>query len=238
MATTYITGLGSVPSFTGAFPSPLRLMWYVPKNASEVFRIRYSASEIRGWIRQAAEYHDVPLELTATILQQENSPRASTFRQVLQFAERTVETAAAVVDDLAFDLVPDKLANASSGIANLSRKTLRDAATYIESEYKMPVMPNEVRVRILGWDQDTRIQGDDLLSDLYYMNAHLRQLIDRITKQKKYHGPLTMDQVEKICAAYNGSGPLAAKYGKDAVKRMRDAVSGKEPLYFYETGGK
>jgi hypothetical protein len=92
-----------------------------------------------------------------------------------------------------------------------------------------------VRDRVLGWKQDTRIQGDDLKSDLYYMTAHLRQLIDRVTGTKKYSGPLTMEQVEKVAAAYNGSGPMAEKYGKDAINRLKTAVGGGTPLYFYET---
>lgn len=234
MSTTYITGLGSVPSYTGEFPAPLRLMWYVPANWREVFKLWYSATEIRGWIRQAAEYHDVPLELVAVILQQENAPTASTARQVLQFGERSAQTLAAWADEVALDLVPDRIAGGSAGIANLSRATLRNAARYIETVYRIPVMPNEVRVRLLGWGQDTRIQGDDLRGDLYYMTAHLRELIDRITGRQRYHGPLTLDQVERIAAAYNGSGPLARQYGRDALDRLRRAASGREWLYFYE----
>ena len=131
-------------------------------------------------------------------------------------------------------IVPDKFAGGSSGIANLSRKTLRDAVDYVEREYRRPVMPAEVKVRLLGENVDLRIQGLDLHADLYYLAAHLRQLIDRIAGSKQYHGPLTFEQVEKIAAAYNGSGPLARKYGKDTIDRITKAVAGAEPLYFYE----
>jgi hypothetical protein len=67
------------------------------------------------------------------------------------------------------------------------------------------------------------------------MCAHLRQLIDRIMGTIPYRGALNLGQIEKICAAYNGSGPLAKKYGKDAIKRLDKAANGEEPLYFYET---
>jgi hypothetical protein len=196
----------------------------------------YPESEIRGWLRDAAAYHDVPLALACVILQQENGPNATTFQKLGQFTERSLQTAGALLDDV-IDIVPDSFAGGSSGIANMSRATLRDAASYIEKTYKMDVMPNDVRVRAMGADADTRVQGNDMRADFYYMTAHLRQLIDRIMGTKKYHGPITIEDVEKICAAYNGSGKLAQKYGKDAVARLKRAVAGEEPLYFYELAG-
>jgi hypothetical protein len=132
MATT-IEGLGTVPSYTGPFPSPLPVMWYVPANAKELFKIHFPASEIRGWVRDAAAYHDVPHALAAVILQQENGPNATAFQKVGQFIERSATTFFAIVDDAALGLVPDKLSGGSAGIANLSRNTLRDAANYVES---------------------------------------------------------------------------------------------------------
>ncbi len=176
----------------------------------------------------------MPYELAAVILQQENGPNATTFQKVGQFVERTGTSFFAFVDDAAFDLIPDKIAGGSAGIANLSRNTLRHAAAYVENTYGKTVLPANVRDRVLGWKLDNRIQGFDLKADLYYMTAHLRELIDRIMKQSKYSGPLTVSEVEKVAAAYNGSGPLAAKYGKDAVDRLTRTVQGKEWLYFYE----
>src|SRR5262245_204004 len=230
---TSIANLGPIPSYTGPFPSPLPVMWYVPSDIGELFKVWFPPSEIRGWVRDAAAYHDVPYELAAAILQQENGPNATRFQKVGQFVERSGTTLLAIADEWAFDLVPDKYAGSSAGIANLARATLRDAARYVQATYNRPVMPPSVRDRILGWNQDTRIQGDDLKSDLYYMTAYLRQLIDRWVK-KQYSGPLTLEQVELVARRYNGSGPMAAKYGKDTVERLRRAASGGEPLYFYE----
>ena len=210
-------------------------MWYVPEN-NEIFKIWYSPSEIRSWVKNAADYHGIPQELLAVILQQENGPNATWWQKGGQFLERSLTTASAILDEHLGDIVSDKLAGGSSGIANMSRKTLKDAVKYIEETYyyKKPVLPEDVRYRLLGWDQDTQISGDDLKADLYYSAAHLRQLIDRITGQPCYEGPLTFEQVEKIAAAYNGSGDLAKKYGEDALQRLEDAITGKEPLYFYE----
>ena len=232
--TAQIEGLGPIPSYTGGFPSPLPLMWYVPEDVEEAFTVYFPPSTIRGWIRQAADYHGVPYVLTAVILQQENAPEAPRWKQVGQFAERSLTTLAAIVDEALGDIVPDKISGGSSGIANISRATLRDAANYIERTYCRTVLPEDVRRRLLGWSQDTRIQGDDLKSDLYYMTAHLRQLIDRVMGQPCYNGPLTLEQVKKVAAAYNGSGPLAVKYGEDALRRLQRAAAGQTPLYFYE----
>ena len=91
----------------------------------------------------------------------------------------------------------EQIAKAAAHL-NLSRNTLRDAAHYVEANYKKQVLPAHVRDRVLGWKQDTRIQGDDLKSDLYYMTAHLRQLIDRVVGKMRYSGPLTLEQVEKL----------------------------------------
>ena len=60
------------------------------------------------------------------------------------------------------------------------------------------------------------------------------QLVDRITGKKCYQGPLTKEQIERIAAAYNGSGPMAEKYGQDAMLVLQKAESGETPLYFYE----
>ncbi len=230
---TEIVGIDEIPSYTGEFPSPLKMMWYVPKG-DEVLKVKYSAKEIRSWIKDAAEYHDVPQELLAVILQQENGPNATNFQKVGQFAERSITTFAAILDKALFDIVPDKISGGSSGFANMSRATLEDAAKYTEEVYGKNALPDNVRYRAMGWDQDTRIPGDDWKADLYYSAAHLRQLIDRVMGQKEFKGKLTISDVEKITAAYNGSGPLAEKYGKDAVKVLTNAATGKGKLYFYQ----
>jgi hypothetical protein len=209
-------------------------MWYVPSNVKELIKVWYPPSEIRGWVRAAAAYHDVPYELAAAILQQENSPKASLLRQAGQFVERTGTTFFANVDEWAYGLVPNQLSGGSTGIANLARPWLRAAVSYVETTYNRPVMPDDVRYRILGWDMHTRISGGDLKSDLYYMTAYLRELIDRTMKKQRYSGPLTLEQAMGVARRYNGSGDMAIKYAMDTIKRLRRAAAGGEPLYFYE----
>lgn len=233
MEKTTISGLGVIPGYSGNFPSPLQVMWYVP-GKDEPFRLSVQDKEIRQWIRQAADYHGIPHILLAVILQQENVPQATELQKILQFGERSLTTFAAIMDEVLFDLIPDKIAGGSSGFANMSRNALRSAAEYSEKMYGRPPLPNSVKYRILGWNQDTRISGDDWKSDLYYCAAHLRQLIDYVTKRICHNGAINLTELEKIIAAYNGSGPLAAKYAKDAMKLLSDAASGKASLYFYE----
>ena len=231
-AGTSIQGLGHIPSYTGDLPSPLQLMWYAPEGG-ELLKMHYPDSEIRGWVRDAAAYNDVPHELMAVVLQQENAPSASTLHQILQFGERSLTTFAAILDQLPGGPVPDALAGGSSGIANMKRDTLQSGARYIESTYWRPALPDDVRYRALGWDQDTRIPGDDLKADLYYASGVMRQLIDR-EMGTGYQGPLTLEQTQRIIASYNGSGPLANKYGEDAMNTLQQAAQGGAPLYFYE----
>ena len=230
---TFIVGLGPIGAYKGDFPSPLPVMWYAPK-LNEILKLRFSPSEIRGWIKNAAAYHGIPHVLLALILQQENGPRATDFQKVGQFGERTVTTLFAIADDYLFDVVPDKISGGSSGFANMSRATLRHAAKYTENMYGKNPLPASVRFRAFGWDQDTRVPGDDWHADLYYCAAHLRQLIDRVTGKPCHDGALTLGQLEAVIAAYNGSGPLAAKYARDAMKTLQDASAGTASLYFYE----
>jgi hypothetical protein len=227
-----IDGVSPISSYSGDLPSPYPLYWYATGTGNGPIKI--DAMTIRAWTKEASKYHGVPYLLSALILQQENGPNATEWQKRGQFAERSATTFAAIMDEWFFDVVPDRIAGSSSGIANLSRATLRSAAEYIESNYCRPIIPDDVRNRLRGWSQDTRIPGDDLRADLYYMTGHLRELIDRITGKKCFDGPLTVDQVQKIAAAYNGSGPKAEKYGKDAIERIKRAEAGTEPLYFYE----
>jgi RHS repeat-associated protein len=204
-ARTTIAGTEAIKSYSGEFPSPFKAMWYVPES-NEFFKVRYRAQEIRSWVRDASKYHDVPYEMLAVILQQENGPNATSFQKFGQFAERTLTTVAAIMDKNLWDIIPDKIAGGSSGFANMSRKTLNDAASYTEQVYGKNPLPDDVRFRAFGWDQDTRISGDDWKADLYYAAAHLRQLIDRVKGQEQFHGSLSLDEAELVFAAYNGSG--------------------------------
>lgn len=227
-----IEGLGTVPPYTGDLPSPLQIMWYVPQGINDALYV--PDQEIRGWVDDAATYQGVPTELLAAVLQNENNPQATAAQQALQFGERSLTTFADIVDRATFGIVPDAVSGGSSGIANMSRNALRDAADYSENTLGRAVIPDDVATRAFGWRQDTRISGDDLRSDLYYASAHLRQLIDRVTGVPNYEGPLTMHQVHDIAAAYNGSGPAASRYGDAAVAHLTNAAAGTEPLYFYQ----
>jgi hypothetical protein len=229
---TTIEGLDGVASYTGDLPSPLQVMWYAPEG-DELLKLHYPDSEIRSWVQDAASYNDVPHEMLAVVLQQENAPSASTLHQALQFGERSVTTFLAIVDQLPFSPVPDTLSGGSSGIANMKRATLQSGAEYIENTYGRPALPDDARYRVFGWDQDTRIPGDDLKADLYYASGVLRQLIDR-EMGAGYTGPLTLEQTERIIASYNGSGPDAEKYARDAMTTLQSAADGTKPLYFYE----
>jgi len=230
---TTVPGEKTIASYRGALKSPLSVMWYLPEN-NELLKVEISDTEVRSWIRDAADYHGIPHSVLAVILQQENNPDASARRQFLQFGERSVTTFSAVVDEYFFDLVPDKASKGSSGFANMSYNTLRDTAEYTEKLYGKNPMPDDVRYRLLGYDQDTRIPGDDYKADLYYCAAHIRQLIDRVVGQPCHAGALTHDQIRSVFKAYNGAGPLADKYATDAMKKLNGAMAGTTTLYFYE----
>ncbi|WP_240919447.1 hypothetical protein [Metapseudomonas otitidis] len=232
--TSSITGYETISSYSGELPSPLKIIWYTPKS-NEILKLSLSDSEIRKWTKEAAQYHGVPHILLAVILQQENGPKAGKFLQTLQFGERTLTTFLAIVDKYAFDIVPDKIAGSSSGLVNMSRNTLQKAAAYTEDYYCKKPMPKDVQYRIFGYDQDTRIPGDDWRADLYYAAAHLRELIDRKTNTRCHNSTLTPEQLKSVIAAYNGSGPLAEKYASDAMNLLEQAKSGSATLYFYET---
>lgn len=116
----------------------------------------------------------------------------------------------------------------------MPRASLVDAAEYTERQYGKNPLSNEARYRAFGWDQDTRVSGDDFRADLYYCAAHLRQLIDRVTGGPCHNGPITMSQLRSVIKAYNGSGPMAEKYADDAMKLLQGAINGSAKLYFYE----
>ncbi|MHC8384653.1 hypothetical protein [Pseudomonas sp. LB3P14] len=230
---TTLSGYDSVPSYSGELPSPLQIMWYVPKT-KELLKASFSDTEIRVWVKQAAEYYGIPHILLAVILQQENGPKGSKFLQTMQFGERSLTTLLAIVDNMAFDAVPDKLAGGSSGFANMSRATLQNSVKYTENYYCKKPLPEDVQYRIFGWNQDTRIPGDDWKADLYYAAGHLRELIDRATGARCHSGSLTPGLLKKVIASYNGSGPLAERYSSDAMRLLENAKAGTAWLYFYE----
>jgi len=222
------TGEGPIPSLFGPIPS-------LPTDFFGVSDYLVTHEEIRTWVHQASSYHDVPPQLLAVVLQQENAPDAAGWLRPLQAIERWVTTGASVLESSGMGMVvPDWVSKGSSGIANMQKDTLDGAVAYVESTYGRPVMPDSMKHTALPMvDRDTRIQGLDVRADLYYASAHLRELIDReIGNGQPYTGPLTADDIERVLAAYNGSGAAAEKYGKDAMRRLEDARSGEVPLYF------
>lgn len=222
----------SISNYTEDLPSPLQVMWYVPEN-DEILKIHIPDKEIRSWIREAAAYHGIPHSFLAVILQQENGPNATFLQKFLQFGERSLTTFLAIVDE-AIEIIPDKASKGSSGFANMSYNTLRSASLYIESNYCKNPMPDSVRYRVLGWDQDTRIPGDDWKADLYYAASHIRELIDREKEILCFSGKLTASDARGVFRRYNGSGPMAEKYADDAKALLEGAVNGEKILFFYE----
>lgn len=232
-----IKDLKSINSYKGDFPSPFQIMNYTAsKNEPLKHQVYVSDSIIRGWIRDAAKYHGIPHEMIAIIIQQENAPTASKWKQFLQFGERTLTTTASELDRNLWDIVPDKVADGSAGFMNMRRPTLKGTIDYTKKMYCKELMPKNIANRI-GYIYDSNVdvgvQGLDWRADLYYGAAHIRQLIDRIVG-KCTKGEITLNQVEKIFASYNGSGPVAEKYGKDAIDLLKKASDGKANLFFYE----
>lgn len=184
-------------------------------------------TSIKRWIYDASRYNNVPVVLMAIILQQENAPNVSETVKQLQAGERRVQTLAGLNDDQYWGVMPDKVAGGSTGIANLSRQTLRDASVYLETHYHKPAIPDAIRQD----KGDPRLAGIDEQLDLYYMSALLRQLIDRHVSQASI-GNLSDEAIARVAQAYNGSGPKAVKYGRDAVARLNAARQGTAPLLF------
>lgn len=228
-----IADTDKIASYKGEFKSPLQFMWYVPEK-NELLKIHIPDAEIRSWIKDAADYHGVPHAVLAVILQQENNPDASKTLQTLQFGERSLTTFTAILDKYLWDVMPDKISKGSSGFANMSYNTLKGAAEYTEKNYRKNPMPDDVRYRLLGYDQDTRVPGDDYKADLYYAAAHIRELIDRVTGNKCHSGELIREQIKAVFKAYNGSGKLADKYATDAMAKLDGAIAGHVTLCFYQ----
>lgn len=159
-----IPGEENIPDYTGDFPSPFQVMNY-QQDEGEEGKHFWPDPEIRSWIEDAANYHGVPHSMLAIVLQQENAPSASEGRQLLQFGERQVTTFSAILDEYLWDIVPDKVSKGSSGFANMSFNTLKEAAGYSEQYYGKNPLPDDVRYRLLNWDSDTRIPGYDWKAD-------------------------------------------------------------------------
>ena len=238
-----------IPSYIGNLPSPFPYIVLREYQRIKVFGVHLDASPVsvkridgyvvssrtvRQWVKEAADYHGIPYLMLAVILQQENGPSASEFRKFLQFAERIGTSVLNVWDEAFFDIVPDNLSRGSTGIPNMSRNTLKNTVTFTQKYYGRHPVPAIEQQRVVGDRQLPDLPGYDWKIDLYYAAAHLRELICRITSDICYSGELNAEQMEKVFRAYNGTGDLAKKYGKDAMNRIKKAKKGEEWLYFYE----
>lgn len=191
---------------------------------------REGETELQRWMYEACRYNGVPVVLMAVILQQENGPGPSWITKQLQAGERESQKTAAELEEKLGVRFPGKFgkfAGGSTGIANLSCTTLRDAALYMEKMYNRPPIPDAIRKE----KGDPRIAGIDEQLDLYYMSALIRQLIDRRVSVG-HKGNITDEQLRLVAQDYNGSGPKAEKYGRRALARLNEARQGKTPLYF------
>jgi len=214
-----------IKSYTGDLPSPLLLL--IPKANAKISTIPHS--EIRRWVKEAAEYHEVPYEMLAVILQQENAPNVSTGRKVLQFGERSLSTLVAGVERMVGISTP--AGDASTGIMNMRRPTLQGTIRHTKENYNRSIVPSH-KSQI-----DRGRAGEDFEADMYYLAAHVRQLIDkRVTKEGTCaKGTITLNQVREVFADYNGPNrKISGKYGDDSMAKLNGAYNGTVTLYFYE----
>ncbi|MBN6076939.1 hypothetical protein HYE59_08210 [Aggregatibacter actinomycetemcomitans] len=218
-----------IPSYSGEIKSPIKIIWLYP-NTDDGLIIK--DSEVRKWVKDACEYHKIPHVILALILQNENNPNAPGWRKFAQFFERTITTAANIVDELVF-IIPNFISKGSSGIANVSDQALKDGVRHSLENYARPPVPSSVARTFFGISTDTRISGDDWRNDLYYAAAHIRYLIDK-TFGDCYSGELSNEELRLIIKAYNGSGPAADKYAQNAMANLDLAIHKKGNLYFYE----
>ncbi|SFR38622.1 hypothetical protein SAMN04488002_1074 [Litoreibacter janthinus] len=68
-----------IPSYTGDLPAPLQVASWIPRSIGQVVYI--SDSNVRGYVRRAANYHGILYAAIAAILQLENAPTASKWQQ-------------------------------------------------------------------------------------------------------------------------------------------------------------
>ncbi len=227
---TYLTAFGKIPSYTGDV---------MPIIEQSEFRV--TPEEFRATLARAAAYHDVPLALAASILQNENQPYATDFQKAGQFIERSLQTDLALLGtelgmrtfnrETFVGEVRDKLFNGSSGIANLKPATARQAINYVENTLHYPAVPVGIAER-----STTPVPGVNWEHDMYYFGATLRQAIDLVTGTPAYTGPLSAEQFEYVASRYVGFREnVYTDYSQRAVQNVSDAISGQRPLYYYQS---
>jgi hypothetical protein len=188
---------------------------------------------LHRWLYEACRYNDVPVVVMAAILQEENKPGATELTRRLQAGERLIQTELGSLDEAGLDALLGSrkfwrsASRGSTGIANLSRDTLREAAAYVEKTYRRPAVPDSLRSEV----GDPRRAGLDMQLDLYYMSALLRRLIDKEVTPG-HRGNVTDEQLYRIARDYNGSGPLAEEYGRKVIARLKAVRNGQATYLF------
>ncbi|WP_090213433.1 hypothetical protein [Litoreibacter janthinus] len=133
--------------------------------------------------------------------------------------------------------VDDKIrrfARGSAGLTNMSDATLNNAIEYTLTTYCKNPIADRDRYAMFGIDSDLRITGYDMIADFYYCAAHIRQNIDALLGGPCFTGVLDDSQMARVIAAYNGTGPAAARYGQEGVDAIDGAICRSGSLYWYE----
>ncbi|MDR2926139.1 MAG: hypothetical protein LBU76_09390, partial [Azoarcus sp.] len=185
-----------------------------------------NSKRIRRWAREAAEYHEIPYEMLAVLLEQENGQNVSAFRRFAQGYERFLQFSGAVIKDATGMPVPG--AGGSTGIINMLRSTFLETISYTKEKYARPLLP------VHKQDIDSGFAGVDIEADLYYGAAHIRQLIDDVVGNPCTKGEISLEQVKKVFVRYNGTREDAKKYGDAATNKLLGAYKGTFTLHFYE----
>ena len=233
-----------IQSYTGELPSPiLAIKIYqgerIHMDPTEIAQSKW----IRRWAKEAAAYHEVPYEMLAVILQQENAPKAPLWRKIGQAGERVLTSILAIAEEHIVPGIFSKTAEAtglkdikkgpygSTGIANITLDALKGTISHTKEKYHRPMLPSDKS------DINKGIAGLDVEADMYYLAAHLRQLIDRRVMgngKSSAKGEITLEQVWEVFADYNGPNrKISGKYGDDSIAKLKGAYNGK-PLFFYE----
>jgi hypothetical protein len=104
--------------------------------------------------------------------------------------------------------------------------------SYTKEKYGRPIVPSDKSHLDYGF------AGDDIEVDMYYLAAHVRQLIDeRVMGKGKScaKGEITLRQLWEVFADYNGPNrKVSGTYANDAMAKLKGAYNGAVVLYFYE----
>jgi hypothetical protein len=197
------------------------------KQINELLKIGSDA--IRATVTRAADWTNVPREMIAAVLQNENNPQASRIRQSLQQIERNLTTIAN------FLKIP-KIGEGSTGLGNVKQETINAAIANFEKFYKRSALPSDVH---------KSVPGRSVQTDIFYTAVVLRDSLNhvwsqgasalRIAEAERYRyypyfgGAVSVDEAILTMGRYNGFGNSAKSYGKGAMYNIQNNV-----LYFLE----